>query len=118
MITAEAHTSERRLHRRTQLRMPVTAIRLDPDGGDLMEHLTTADISRGGIGAFSDRPFYPGQRLVLKLPAPGMGVRSVCGVVKRCCPQEGKYRLGIEFAHPIASLWADSSGCGNASAAA
>jgi len=105
-MTISTFVTERRMHPRTQVRMPVQAIRLDPDGGDLVHRMEMIDISRGGMGLVSNRSYYPGQRLVLKLPAPGMGVRSICAVVRRCRPDGERYRLGIQFDRPIASLCA------------
>ena len=99
--------AERRMYPRTQVRMPLQAIRLDPDGGDPIQHMEMIDISRGGVGALCRRAFYPGQRLVVKLPAPGMGVRSICGVIRRCSRQDDVFRLGIQFERPMASLCAE-----------
>ena len=118
MMTAKTNFSERRLHPRTQMHMPVQAIRLDPDAGDVVEHMEMVDISRGGMGAASSTSFYPGQRIVLTLPAPGLSVRSVCGIIRRCVKQEGRYRLGIEFERPIASLSVDGAGTRLAAVAA
>ena len=113
----EAAVAERRLHPRTQIQMAVQAIRLDPDGGDLIEQLEMVDISRGGMGAVSSRAFYPGQRVVLKLPGMGMSVRSVCGVVRRVAKQDERYRLGIQFEMPLASLCAEPYGVDSAAVA-
>jgi hypothetical protein len=65
------------------------------------------DISRGGVGAMSRRSHYPGQKVLMKLPAPGLGVRNVCGAVRRCSKVGDEYRLGIEFERPLASLAAE-----------
>ncbi len=111
MLT-DIEISERRFHPRTQLTMAVQAIRLDPDGIDLVEQLEMVDLSRGGLGAMCGQRYYPGQRVVLKLPAPGMGVRSICAIVRRCGKADQRYRLGIEFEHPIASLALEQSEVG------
>jgi hypothetical protein len=107
MTLIDAAIAERRLHPRTQIQMPIQAIRLDPDGADLLEQLEMVDISRGGMGAISSRAFYPGQRLVMKLPGLGMSVRSICGVIRRCAKVEERHHLGIQFEQPLASLCAD-----------
>ncbi len=106
-MTAEAQPTERRLHPRTQIRMPIQTILLDPDGADLVEQIQMMDISRGGMGALAARAFYPGQRLLVRLPAPGMGVRSITAVVRRCDKRDQQYRIGLQFDHPIASLYAE-----------
>jgi len=106
-MTAEAKPTERRFHPRTQIRMPIHTIRLDPDGADLVEQVQMVDISRGGMGAVANRAFYPGQRLLVRLPAPGMAVRSITAIVRRCDKRDQQYRIGLEFDHPIASLYGD-----------
>jgi hypothetical protein len=89
---------ERRRHARTQLQMTLKGIRLDPDGGDPVETLHMTDISRGGMGCYADRPFYPGQRIVLCLPLSGQqGRRNVYATVVRCRQGDDGYRVGLEF---------------------
>ena len=89
---------ERRRHTRTQLQMTLKAIRLDPDGGDPVDTLHMTDISRGGMGCYADRAFYPGQRIVLCLPLSGrQGRRNVYATVVRCRQGEEGYRVGLEF---------------------
>ena len=106
VFTEHSNPSERRRYPRTQIRMQLQAIRLDPDG-DLLERMELMDISRGGIGALCSRSFYPGQRVLLKLPAPGLSVRNVCGIIRRCQKVQNDYRVGIEFDQPIVSLHGD-----------
>ncbi len=118
MLTTDALMAERRLYPRTQIRMPVQVTRMDPDGGDPIEQLEMMDISRGGIGAMSSHWHYPGQRVLVRLPGPGMGVRNICGIVRRCMPLEGAFRVGIEFDRPISSLCADEPERANTAAAA
>jgi hypothetical protein len=62
---------DRRRHARTRLAMTLGCIRLDPDGGDVVDSLHMTDISLGGLGAYCNRPYYPGQRIVLSLPLSG-----------------------------------------------
>lgn len=118
MTAMEMSSAERRMYPRTQLQMTVQVLRLDPQEGDLVDHLQMIDISRGGIGATSKKAFYPGQRLVLKLPAPGMDVRSLCGTIRRCRKHDDSFVIGIEFDHPIASLCVDGPSSSVAAAAA
>ena len=81
-----------------QLRMAVRVIRLDPDGGDVLDSLETLDISRGGIGAVTQRPLYPGQRVLLRLPlSSNGGRRSIYATVVRCRRTEDGYKVGMEF---------------------
>jgi len=107
MTALDRYPHERRLYPRTQVQMRIQVLRLDPNEGDLVDQIQMVDISRGGIGAISNKPFYPGQRLVMKLPAPGMDVRSLCGVVRRCDRRGEQFMVGVEFDHPIASLCVD-----------
>ena len=118
MTAIEMSSAERRMYPRTQVQMAVQVLRLDPHEGDLVDQLQMIDISRGGIGATSKKAFYPGQRLVLKLPAPGMDVRSLCGTIRRCHGRDENYMIGIEFDHPIASLCVDGASTSVAAAAA
>jgi hypothetical protein len=87
--------------------MPIQALRLDPDG-DMLESLETVDISRGGMGALSGRSFYPGQRLLLQLPAPGLSVQRVCATVRCCQKAEQQYRVGLEFEQPLVGMCAQA----------
>ncbi len=110
---------ERRRYTRTQMSMPVQAIRLDPDGDELVGTLGMVDISRGGIGAISDKSFYPGQRVLLNLPAAGLSARNVCGIICRCSRDtEGGYRVGIEFERPLTSLASEPQDASRMSVAA
>ena len=100
---------ERRRHRRTHLSISAHCIRLDPDGGDVTDRIDVVDISRGGLGALSSRPFYPGQRLVLCLPGPySGGQRSTYASIVRCRQRAEGYRIGLEFAPTAIGTWADS----------
>jgi hypothetical protein len=78
--------------------MTVRSVRLDPDGGDPLDTLHMVDISRNGLGAYSDRPFYPGQRVVLCLPLSNNGGRrNIYATAVRCRPEQDGYRVGLEF---------------------
>ena len=89
---------ERRLFARTQLQMNLHGIRLDPDGGDMVDSLYMLDISRGGMGAMSDRSFYKGQRVMLALPAMGpVRRRNVSATIVRCRHDSEGYRIGMSF---------------------
>jgi len=98
MASTTYNPPERRRHPRTQLHMTLRGIRLDPDGGDVLDSLDMTDISRGGMGAVSQRTHYPGQRIVLSLPSiSGGGRRNVYATVVRCRQVEEAYRVGLEF---------------------
>ncbi len=102
MIQQHDRPLERRRFPRTQVRMQIRAIRLDPDGGDVTNLLETQDISRGGMGALTDRPLYPGQRMLLCLPlSDSDGRRNTYATVVRCRAVEDGYRVGLEFDMPI-----------------
>ena len=90
---------ERRRHPRRELCMTVQAVRLDPDGGDVIDSFDTVDISRGGMGVISRRPVYPGQRVLLCLPLSGDGGRRNLYATVVRCRRDGEqgYRAGIEF---------------------
>jgi hypothetical protein len=93
---------ERRRHHRTRLQMVLQAVRLDPESGDVQDQLAMTDISRSGMGAMSDKPFYPGSRLVLWLPMHSDGRRrSVYGTVVRCNKAREGFSIGLEFDHAI-----------------
>ena len=92
---------ERRRHPRTRLAMMLGCIRLDPDGGDVVDSLHMRDISRSGLGAYSARPYYPGQRIVLNLPIPADGSRrNVYATIVRCRQAEEGYSIGFAFDAP------------------
>ena len=81
--------------------MTLGCIRLDPDGGDVVDSLHMRDISRGGLGAYSTRPHYPGQRIVLNLPIPaGGGRRNVYATIVRCRQDDEGYSVGFAFDAP------------------
>jgi len=86
--------------------MKLQCIRLDPDGGDVVDFLETIDISRGGLGAMCDRPFYPGQRILICLPLTSMGGRrNIYATVVRCRQEEQGYSVGVEFDAASMGLW-------------
>jgi len=88
---------ERRRHPRAQLSMVLHGIRMDPEG-DIKDTLHMVDISRSGLGAISDRPLYPGQRILLCLPMHPEGRRrQVYASVVRCQKLSEGYRVGIQF---------------------
>jgi len=102
---------ERRRHPRTPLKMRLTGIRLDPDGGEILDSLQMLDISRSGMGAICDRPFYPGQRLVLCVPlSPERGRRNLYARVVRCRQVEQGFHIGVEFDASSVSTFASVYG--------
>ena len=99
---------ERRRHPRTQLNMSVNCIRLDPDGGDILDRIHVVNISRSGLGAVSDRPFYPGQRIVLNMPrSEDNGKRSFYATIVRCRQRSEGYRIGLEFDNTAIGAWSN-----------
>ncbi len=107
--TREHQPVERRRYPRTRLSMALGCIRLDPDGGDVVDSLGMVDISRSGLGANCSRRYYPGQRIVLNLPLPANGLRkNIYATVIRCRETEGgsheadggSFRAGFEFDGP------------------
>lgn len=101
MIKQDNFPIERRRHPRTRIAMTLGCVRLDPDGGDVVDSLQMRDISRGGLGAYSARMFYPGQRIVLNLPIPAEnGRRNVYATIVRCRQAEDLYSVGFEFDAP------------------
>lgn len=89
---------ERRRHPRTVVQMTLRGVRLDPDGGEVVDTLRMMDISRSGMGVLTDRGMYPGQRMVLQLPlnAEG-GRRNIYATVRRCRATDSGYHVGLEF---------------------
>lgn len=97
MESSEMFFSERRYHTRTQLRLALRGLRLDP-GGEMVDTFHMVDISRGGLGAIVDRPYYRGQRVVMSLPALDNGPRrSVYASVVRCRSDHEGYHVGLRF---------------------
>ncbi len=108
---------ERRRHGRTKLQMRLKGIRLDPDGGDVVDTLQTVDISRSGLGAYGDRGFYPGQRMVLCLPVSQQsGRRSIYATIVRCRQLNQGYEVGLEFDSNAVGEWCGTAACGIAAA--
>ena len=86
--------------------MALRCIRLDPSDVDVVDTLHLADISRSGMGAYTDRPFYPGQRVVVCMPLSGEnGRRNLYARVVRCRPDEEGYRIGLEFESTTFPVW-------------
>lgn len=89
---------ERRRHPRTPLRMDIGVLRLDPDGGEVLDTLHMSDISRSGMGAYCSRRFIPGQKVVLSLPLSAtLGRRNVYATIIRCREAQTGYRVGMQF---------------------
>ncbi len=90
--------------------MRIQALRLDPDGGEVIDSLQMQDISRGGMGAISERPYYPGQRVVLCLPlTAAKGRRNIYATIRRCRQIEDGYQLGMEFDSVSMAGWASNN---------
>jgi hypothetical protein len=98
MASDQVSGMERRRHPRTRLSRQIQGIRLDPDGGDMVEQMDTLDVSRSGMGALCSRSFYPGQRVVLRMPRVAeSGERSIYATIVRCRPRSQRYQVGMEF---------------------
>jgi hypothetical protein len=95
--------------------MNLQSIRLDPDGQHLTDSLRMLDISKGGIGAMSEHPFYPGQRVLLAIPA--SSGRGRLATVTRCRQLDEGYRVGLEFDTPPAMAAAYGFGAAMSAAA-
>ena len=108
---------ERRRHPRGEMQISLQCIRLDPDGGDVLETLSMLDISRGGMGAICDRPFYPGQRALICMPlSPEGGQRNIYATIVRCRQMGKAYRVGFEFDRVSLGAWCGVSGAEAAAA--
>ena len=111
MVDATKSMTERRRHARTHLHMLVRAIRLEPDGGDVVDDLRMQDISKSGIGALSDRAYYPGQRIIVCLPlSTNKGRRTIYATIRRCRQVEDGYSLGMEFDSVSIGSWCGTDG--------
>ena len=118
MSNVESCPAERRRHPRTHLSMTLSCIRMDPDGGDTSDSVRMTDISLGGLGGICGRPFYRGQRVLMRLPiaTDGQG-RHVYATIIRCRRDESGngYKVGLEFDAPYV---ASAYGYGHRTAAA
>jgi len=102
---------ERRRHARMPQSVRLWSIRLDPEGGDVVDTLHMVDISRSGIGALAERAFYPGQRIVLSLPMPQDGGRkNIYASIVRCRQSDQGYRVGLEFDTVSVGAWCAAGG--------
>ncbi|MCE5326829.1 MAG: PilZ domain-containing protein [Planctomycetaceae bacterium] len=106
MVIANSSGSERRRHGRVKMEDCFQAVRLDPDGVNTMDTLSGIDISRSGVGAFSSRSYYPGQRLVICLPVAGNhGHRNLYATIVRSSGVQGGYAIGLKFDSASADQW-------------
>lgn len=102
--------TDRRRHTRTNLTMNLQSIRLDPDGGDVVDTLFLVDISRGGIGAITTRALYRGQRMVVCMPVTETGGRrNIYGTVMNCRQDPEGYRVGLQFDSTSVASWCGGS---------
>jgi hypothetical protein len=89
--------------------MALRGLRLDPSG-DLVDIFHMLDISRGGMGAIVDRPYYRGQRVVMSLPVLEDGSRrSVYASVVRCRGDRDGYQVGLRFEQNGGSMKIDQT---------
>jgi len=89
--------------------MGVRCIRLDPHEGGVIDELDLVDLSRSGVGAVSSNWYYPGQKVVVCMPADSVrGKRQMQATVKRCLSRnEPGYRIGLEFDHNSLDTWSN-----------
>ncbi|HDZ20927.1 hypothetical protein LCGC14_0276570 [marine sediment metagenome] len=90
---------ERRRHPRTQIRMEMRCVFLDPDGPRILDLFEAVNISKGGVGAISDHRYYPGQRVLTSILRAGESKqRNIYATVVRCKPdREGGFQIGLAF---------------------
>jgi hypothetical protein len=111
MVTTAMKSIERRRHSRASVHMGVRCIRLDPHEGGVVDEVDMVDLSSSGVGAISDSWYYPGQKVVVCLPADtDHGKRQMQATVKRCLSRnEEGYRIGLEFDHKSHNTWTNVS---------
>ncbi|MDP6636794.1 MAG: PilZ domain-containing protein [Phycisphaerae bacterium] len=111
MVTTVKKGFERRRHSRASVHVGVRCIRLDPHEGGVIDEVDMVDLSRSGVGAVSDNWYYPGQKVVVCLPADtDHGKRQMQATVRRCLSrQEPGYRIGLEFDHNSLNNWSSLS---------
>ena len=99
MNGVELSGRERRKHPRTRVHLPLQCIRMEPDGPSVLDRLEAVDISRGGLGAITQQRYYPGQRVVVRLPVMRTnGDRHMFAKVVRCRPlRDEGYRVGLQY---------------------
>jgi len=109
MVTSTVKSIERRRHTRASMNVGVRCIRLDPHEGGVIDQVDMVDLSRSGVGAVSEKWYYPGQKVVVCLPPDSMHAgRQMRATVKRCLSLNTPgYRLGLEFDHNSLHTWAD-----------
>ncbi|MBT3201384.1 MAG: PilZ domain-containing protein [Phycisphaerales bacterium] len=102
---------ERRRHRRESVHFDVRCIRLDPHEGGIIDNVDLVDLSQSGVGAVSENWYYPGQKVVVCLPADAThGSRQVKATVKRCLSRHAPgYRIGMEFDHNARDTWVNQN---------
>ena len=108
MIETVQKGVERRRHSRASVHVGVRCIRLDPHEGGVIDQVDMVDLSRSGVGAVSEKWYYPGQKVVVCLPADSLhGKRQMQATVRRCLSRhEEGYRIGLEFDQNSLTSWA------------
>ncbi len=111
MVTTTIKSIERRRHSRSSMNIDVRCIRLDPHEGGVVDEVDMVDLSRSGVGAVSENWYYPGQKVVVCLPADSVhGKRQMQATVRRCLSRnEPGYRIGFEFDHNSLNTWGSLS---------
>ena len=111
MLETTTKGIERRRHSRASVHLDVRCIRLDPHEGGIIDEVDMVDLSRSGVGAVSDNWYYPGQKVVVCLPADTEhGKRQIPATVRRCLSRhEDGYHIGMEFDHNSLNTWSSLS---------
>ena len=111
MVSTTKTGIERRRHSRASVHMGVRCIRLDPHEGGVIDEVDMVDLSSSGVGAISDSWYYPGQKVVVCLPADGEhSKRQMQATVRRCLSRnEEGFRIGFEFDHNSLNTWTNVS---------
>ena len=111
MIKTAKKGIERRRHSRESVHGGVRCIRLDPHEGGVIDEVDMVDLSSSGAGAVSDSWYYPGQRVVVCLPADiDHNNRQMQATIRRCLSrQEEGFRIGLEFDRNSLNTWTNVS---------
>lgn len=91
--------------------MGVRCIRLDPHDVDVIDEVDMVDLSRSGVGAVTEKWYYPGQKVVVCLPADSeYGKRQLKATVRRCLSRHAEgFRIGLEFDNSSLGSWSSLS---------
>jgi len=101
-----SNPAERRRHQRVPIICELQAVRLDPEGTGVMDTLQGVDISRSGLGARTQRMYYPGQRMLVAMPRTEHGGRrNLYATVVRSRRNSDAYEVGLQFDTSSVDSW-------------